>query len=91
MVGELLIDTRLNSIGAFAERNSVVNRKGFSVLLKFSCRCNMTYKIYMNTSMSMLEGRINMVIGKSPQLIKSLIIKDIHPITRQCEYLLLNK
>ena len=39
----------------------------------------------MNTPMSMLERRINMVIGKNPQLIKSLNIKDIHPITRQSE------
>ena len=37
-----------------------------------SCRCNMTYKYYMNTPMSMLERRINMVIRKNPQLIKSL-------------------
>ena len=29
-----------------------------------SCKCNMTYKNYMNTPMSMLERRIDMVIGK---------------------------
>ena len=28
-----------------------------------SCRCKMTYKYYMNTPMSMLEKRINVVIG----------------------------
>ena len=55
-----------------------------------SCRCNMTYKYYMNTPMSMLERRINIVISKNPQLIKSLNIKENHPITRQCDYLLLN-
>ena len=33
----------------------------------------------MNTPMSMLERRINMVIGKN------------YPIRRQCDYLLLNK
>ena len=44
-----------------------------------SCRCNMTYNYYMISPMSMLERRINMVIGKN------------HPITRQCDYLLLNK
>ena len=47
-----------------------------------SCRCNMTYNIYMNTPMSMLERRINMVIGKNPQLKKSLNIKENHPFTR---------
>ena len=56
-----------------------------------SCRCNMTYKKYMNSPMSMLERRINMVIGKNPQLIKSLDIKENHPITRKYDYLLLNK
>ena len=45
----------------------------------------------MNTPMSMLERCINKVIGKNPHLIKSLNIKDIHPITRQCDYLLLDK
>ena len=59
--------------------------------ITISCRCNMTYKYYMHTPMSMLERCINMVISKNPQLIKSLHIKDIHPITRQCDYLLLNK
>ena len=56
-----------------------------------SCRCNKTYKYYMNTPMSMLERRMNMVIGKNPQLIKSLNIKENHPITRKYDYLLLNK
>ena len=37
-----------------------------------SCRCNMTYKYYMNNSMSMLERRINMIIAKNLQLINSL-------------------
>ena len=40
-----------------------------------SCKCNMTYKNYMTSPMSMLERRINMVIAKNPQLIKSLDIK----------------
>ena len=60
-------------------------------IIMISCRCNMTYKSYMNTPMSMLERRMNMVIGKNPSLIKSLIFKENHPITRKYEYLLLNK
>ena len=56
-----------------------------------SCKCNMTYKNYMNSPMSMLERSINTVIGKNPQLIKSLDIKENHPITRKYDYLLLNK
>ena len=56
-----------------------------------SCRCNMTYKYYMNTPMSMLERRINIIISKNPQLIKSLNIKENHPIIRNYNYLLLNK
>ena len=60
-------------------------------IIMISCRCNMTYKYYMNTPMSMLERRISMVITKNPQLIKSLNINENHPISRQCDYLLLNK
>ena len=60
-------------------------------IIMISCRCNMTYKYYMNTPMSMLERRIKMVITKNPQLIKSLNINENHPFTRQCDYLLLNK
>ena len=56
-----------------------------------SCRCNMSFKYYLNNPMSMLERRINMVIGKNSQLIKSLNFKENRPITRQCDYLLLNK
>ena len=31
-------------------------------IITISCRCNMTYKYYMNTAMSMLERRINIII-----------------------------
>ena len=56
-----------------------------------SCRCNMTHKNYMNSPMSMLETRINMIIAKNPQLLKSINIKKNHTITRKYDYLLLNK
>ena len=56
-----------------------------------SCRCNMTYKNYMNSPMARLERYINMVIAKNPSLIKSLDIKANHPITRKYDYLLLNQ
>ena len=46
----------------------------------------MTYKSYMNSPMSMLERYINMVIAKNPSLIKSLDIKENHPITRKYDY-----
>ena len=51
-----------------------------------SCRCNLTYKYYNNCPMSMLERHINMVIGKNPSLIKSLNIKENHPITRKYDF-----
>ena len=60
-------------------------------IIMISCRCNMTYKNYLNSPMSMLERRINLVIGKKPQLIKSLNFKEKNPITRNYGYLLLNK
>ena len=72
--------------GNFVFDNIIKMENGMS-----SCRCNMTYKYYMNTPVSMLERRINMIIAENPQLIKSLNIKENHPITRKYEYLLLNK
>ena len=56
-----------------------------------SCRCNMTYIYYICSPMSTLERYINMTISKNPNLIKSLNIKNNHPIIRQCNYLLLKK
>ena len=38
------------------------------------CRCNMTYKYYIYSPMSMLERYINMNISKNPNL---LILKKI--------------
>ena len=67
--------------------DNIINMK----IITISCRCNMTYKYYMNTPMFMLERLINIIISKNPQLIKSLNNKDKHPITSQCDYLLLNK
>ena len=60
-------------------------------IIMISCRCNMTYKYYMNTPMSKLERRINIINSKNPQLLKSLIIKENHPIIGNYNYLLLNK
>ena len=47
------------------------------------CRCNMTYKNYMNSPMSMLERRINMIIAKNPQLINLLNCNKNHPLIRK--------
>ena len=48
-----------------------------------SCRCNMSYKYYLNNPMSMLERRINYIISKNPYLINCLncSIKN-HPLIR---------
>ena len=45
-----------------------------------SCRCNMTYKNYMNHPMSMLERRTNFIIARNPQLINCLIRNKNHPL-----------
>ena len=44
-----------------------------------SCRCNMSYKYYMNTTMSMLERRINSIISRNPKLINCLNRNKNHP------------
>ena len=40
------------------------------IIRTFSCKCNMSYRYYINSPMSMLERRIIMIIAKNPQLIK---------------------
>ena len=42
-----------------------------------SCRCNMTYKYFLNNPMSMLERRINYIISRNPYLINYLIVIKI--------------
>ena len=48
-----------------------------------SCRCNMNYKYYMNSSMSTLKRRMNMIIAKNPQLKNSLDRNKNRPIIRK--------
>ena len=52
-----------------------------------SCKCNMSYKYYINHPMSMLERRINMIIAKNPQLIKLLDRNKNHPLIRKYSYI----
>ena len=53
----------------------------------FSCRCNMTYKNYMNIPMSMLERRINFIIARNPELINSLNCNKNHPLIRKYSHI----
>ena len=45
-------------------------------------RCNMTYKYYKNSPMSMVERRININFAKNPELINSLDRNKNHPLIR---------
>ena len=53
-----------------------------------SCRCNMTYKYYMNNPMSMLERRINFIIARNPYLINYLNRNKNHPLIRIYSHIL---
>ena len=46
-------------------------------------KCNITYKIYMNNPMPMLERRKNFLIAKNPKLINSLDRNKNHPLIRK--------
>ena len=46
-------------------------------------KCNITYKNYINSPMSMFERRINFIIAKNPLLIYSLDRNKIHPLIRK--------
>ena len=57
------------------------------IISTISCKCNMSYKYYINHPMSMLERRINMIIAKNPQLIKSLDRNKNHPLIRKYSHI----
>ena len=57
------------------------------IIKTISCECNMSYKYYINHPMSMLERRINMIIAKNPQIIKSLDRNNNHPLIRKCSHI----
>ena len=57
------------------------------IINTISCKCNMSYKYYINHPMSMLERRINMIIAKNPQLLKSLDRNKNHPLIRKYSHI----
>ena len=57
------------------------------ILKTINGRCNMTYKIYKNTPMSMLERRINIIIAKNPPLINSLDRNKNHPLIKKYSHI----
>ena len=52
-----------------------------------SCKCNMSYKHYINQPMPAVERRINMIIAKNPQLINSLDRNKNHPLIRKYSHI----
>ena len=51
----------------------------------------MSYRYYVNSPMSMIERRMNIVIAKSPELINSLDIIKNHPLVKKYSKVLFNK
>ena len=50
-------------------------------------RCNMTLEFYKNMPMSMIERRLNIIIAKTPSLIKSLNQTTNHPLIRKYSHI----
>ena len=57
------------------------------IIKTVSCKCNMSYKHYINHPMSMLERRINMIFAKNPKLINSLDRTKNHPLIRKYSHI----
>ena len=57
------------------------------IISTISCKCNMSYKHYINRPMSMLERRINFIIAKNPQLINALDRTKNHPLIRKYSHI----
>ena len=50
-------------------------------------KCNMAYEQYMNQPMSMYERKINIIIAKNPQSLKSLDGNKNHPPIRKYSHI----
>ena len=57
------------------------------IIKTITCKCNMSYKYYINQPMSMLERRINFIIAKKSKLIKSLDRNKNHPLIRKYSHI----
>ena len=63
------------------------NKINHMIIKTISCRCNMSYKYYINQPMSMLERRINFIIARNPKLINSLDCNKNHPLIRKYSHI----
>ena len=52
-----------------------------------SCKCNMSYKHYINQPMAAVGRRINMIIAKNPQLLNSLDRNKNRPLIRKYSHI----
>ena len=68
-------------------RNFIINNM---IINTISCLCNMTYKKYLNSPMSMFERRINFIINKNPELINALDRSKNHPLIRKYSHIKFN-
>ena len=57
------------------------------IIKTISCRCNKSYKYYINQPVSMLERRINFLIAKNPRLIDCLDRNKNHPLIRKYSHI----
>ena len=57
------------------------------IIKTISCKCNMSYKYYINHPMSVLERRINFINAKNPKLINSLDRNKNHPLFRKYSHI----
>ena len=57
------------------------------IINTISCKCNMSYKHYINHPMSMLARRINFIIAKNPKLINLLDRTKNHPLIRKYSHI----
>ena len=57
------------------------------IIKTISCKCNISYKQYINNPMSMLERRINFIIARKPKLINCLNRNKNHPLIRKYSHI----
>ena len=57
------------------------------IINTISCKCNKSFKYFINHPMSMLERRINFIIARNPQLINSIDRNKNHPLINKYSHI----
>ena len=77
----------LYHIDNFIDKGREISHIDETISTTVNDKMYMTYDYYIKHPMSAAEIKLNMIISKNPDLIKSLLRSHIHPIIRKISYI----